>query len=299
MKKITFGLFFLFALFIAGFSAGKSRKVQSYVSESEVLDHHFTPTRYPLENHPFAIVVVGYNNGAFAEKNLRSIFSQHYDNYRLIYIDDGSTDGSFELVRDLIYDSRELGRVTLVRNEERKGELASLFYAVHNCPDLEIIVWVGGEDWLAHEWVLSRLNEYYADPDLWLTYGQYREFPHYRLGQCRPFQVSDLNEKGFRGHPFVSSHLKTFYASLFKKVEESDFAYQGTFLSAAADLAVMIPLLELAQGHFQFIPEIQYIANTQLRTEGELFSKCERYIRSLTSYAPVSHLTFQSGTADE
>ncbi|MBS0625726.1 MAG: glycosyltransferase family 2 protein [Verrucomicrobia bacterium] len=265
-------------------------------SGEENLNNHFYPTDYPLENRPFAILVVGYNNGASVEKTLRSIFSQHYDNYRLIYVDDASTDGSFSLARDLIYNSGQIGRTTFVRNEERLGELASWSQAIRRCPDQEIVVLVGGDDWLAHEWVLNRLNEYYADPDLWLTYGQSREFPHYRLGASKPFKLNEWKEKGFRGHSFVSSHLKTFYAGLFKQVDDSDLSYQGQFLMAAADVALMIPLLELAEDHFQFIPEILYISNrtAEPREDREFALRCERYVRALTSYSPTSTLVTEN-----
>lgn len=296
MKKIVLAVFFLIAIYAGAFAFGKWSRMQSYSSpkeKDEFLGSHFQPTRYPLENRPFVLFVVGCNNGASVEKTLKSIFSQRYENYRLIYIDDGSTDGSFEHARDLIYESGQIGRTTLIRNTETLGELATLARAAQNCPDSEIFVWIGGDDWLAHEWVLSRLNEYYADPDLWMTYGQYREFPHFRIGHCRPIKQADWKEKGFRLHPFVTSHLKTFYAGLLKKVQEADFAYQGIFLPAAAELAVMIPLLELAQEHFQYIPETLSIVNRQIppREDRELTLRCERYIRALSSYTPLTSLS--------
>ena len=43
------------------------------------------------EHKPFVIVVPSYNNSSWVEKNLRSIFEQKYDNYRVVYINDAST----------------------------------------------------------------------------------------------------------------------------------------------------------------------------------------------------------------
>lgn len=50
------------------------------------------------------MVVVGYNHRAFIEQALESAFSQTYDNYRVMVTDDASTDGSQELVLELLRD---------------------------------------------------------------------------------------------------------------------------------------------------------------------------------------------------
>lgn len=259
------------------------------ISRPLELDHGFRAVDCPLEYRPFTLVAIGRNNGAFVDKTLRSMFSQVYPNYRIIYVDDGSTDGSFSLVKDLVDLNEFREKVILICNVEPLGELANLCQVLEMCEDREIVVWIGGTDWLAHEWVLNRLNCYYADPDLWMTYGQYREFPGYRLGQCAPFDRRELEEKGFRGAPFTASHLRTFYAGLFNKISKADLMYQGEFLSAAIDAAVMTPLLEMAENHFQYIPEILYIANRQLSTleNPEEISRAEHYIRSLASYPPL------------
>ena len=48
------------------------------------------------------LVTVGlpmYNPGRFLDLAVRSVFAQTYDNWELIILDDGSTDGSLELAR--------------------------------------------------------------------------------------------------------------------------------------------------------------------------------------------------------
>lgn len=257
------------------------------ISLPKIVDYGFRPTDYPLEHRPFVLIAVGHENGAFVEKTLRSMFSQVYPNFRIVYVDDASTDGSFSLVQDFVHSSGFEKIVTLIRNSERVGELASINQVIRECADEEIVVWIGGQDFLSHEWVLDRLNAYYADPELWLTFGQYREFPGYKLGTSAPFDRAEWEEKGPRGSIFTASHLKTFYAALFKQIGLADLMYQGAFLSSAVDMAVMIPLLELAQNHFQYIPEILYIANQQPSEEPELLLRSQRYIRSLAAYEPI------------
>lgn len=290
MRNLFLSVFLLGALFFGSFFAARRVSQRHPVfAPKDLLIDAFRPTDYPLQNRPFVIAIIGHNNGANLQKTLDSVAAQSYDNYRVVYIDDASDDGSFDLATDLINNSSNLLRVELVHNDQKLGHLANLSRIAQQCSDEEIIVVLEGEDWLAHEWVLQRLNTYYADPDLWLTYGQSLDFPAFERGVARPFKKEDVEESGFRGHPFITSHLKTFYAALFKKIKNTDFVHQGKYLPASGDLAYMIPMLEMAKNHFHYIPEVLYVVNQQSsHTEDrEAKIRCERFVRSLTPYEPL------------
>lgn len=286
MMKILSGFLLLVVAFTGAFYAGKMRASKESSPSCSVL---FTPTDYPLINHPFVIIIIGHNNGAFLEKTLRSAFFQNYSDYRVVYIDDASDDGSYDLAHDLMCENNHMVRSTFVQNEVRLGVLENLYRAIETCQDNEIVVVLGGEDFLAHEWVLSRLNQYYANPDLWMSYGQYREYPQYTMGLSRP---APEIQKSVRQQPFFASHLKTFYASLFKQIAMEDLTENGVFFSAAADLAYMIPMLEMAADHAGFIPDILYIANRSavMKEDRELIFTCEKSIRAMAAYEPLQKL---------
>ena len=293
MKKIFIWIFSFLFLIGGSFAAGrywKEHRNQGLSANDPIVNCGFRPAEFPMKNQSFVIFICGYNNGAFVEKTLHSVFSQVYDQYRLVYIDDASTDGGFEVAHDCINESTHAGKATFIRNASRLGLIANLIHVVQTCQDQEIIVVLNGEDWLAHEWVLSRLNQYYSDPDLWLTYGQYREFPSYRLGKARNYLTSELAQ--LRQAPFVLPHLKTFYAGLFKHIQEKDLLYQDALPPEGGDIAFMLPMIEMARDHFQFIPDILYITNPDASSveDPEQQSRYERVIRSLKSYSPLSVL---------
>lgn len=280
--------------FGGAFYAGKEAKKREIAGTKPSLApvSAFQPTLYPLQNRSFVVIVIGCNNGASVEKTLQSIFSQNYENYRVIYIDDASDDGSFELSRERMYDSNQMMRVTLAKNEHRLGMLANLFRAVQSCQDTEIAVVLGGEDWLAHEWVLARLNQYYANSELWMTYGQYREYPQYSLGFSKPMAAGNLRQE-----PFSASHLKSFYAGLFKKIPRHELMEEGQFFSAASELAFMLPLLEMAEGHSAFVPEVLYIVSRITKEDREIAARCEKAIRAKPAHAALAKLTPNSEIA--
>jgi len=284
MKKLVLFFLMLTSCFVAGFYAAKNYRPKNVAFEN-FPKSSFSPSQYTLINRPFTIAVVGRNNGATIEKTLTSIFSQNYDNFRLIYIDDASSDGSRDLARDVINQTDKLVNVTFVQNEEELGKLANIFRAVEACENEEIVVVLDGEDWLAHEWVLQRLNAYYAHPDLWLACGSFMDYPTFQKG-------SNLEFRNFRQDPVNTNHLKTFYAKLFKNIRESDLIYSGKFLPACAELAYMTPMLEMAKEHFQIIDEVLLIHNKDAtyKESRESQLRSEKFIRALDPYPPLTAL---------
>ncbi|OGN56244.1 MAG: hypothetical protein A3D96_02190 [Chlamydiae bacterium RIFCSPHIGHO2_12_FULL_44_59] len=277
MKKL---LFVLALCFLAGFFALRYREFKR--EETIALPLAFLPSSFTLVNRPFAIVIVGVNNGATLEKTLASIFSQNYENFRLIYVDDASDDGSAEFAKDLINQSDRTIPVTFVQNEERLGNLANIFRSVTVSEDEEIIVVLRGEDWLAHEWVLQRLNAYFADPDLWVVCGGAMDFPTFQ-------KSTDFSYR---------ENLNVFYAKLFKHVRKEDFLDAGQFLPVCTEFAYMIPMLEMAQGHFHRIDEVLLIRSSfaVVQEDREMATRIERQIRGRQAYAPLTSLqVFECG----
>jgi len=297
MKKFLFTILILGLGFTAGFSY---RPVKEKVRQDRKQKHYrIAKKTHPiLGNKPFVIVTMSYNNASYIEKNLLSTLQQDYDNFRIIYIDDASTDSTGAQVKDFIkrYDDR--GVVTFIQNETNQGAMSNLYHAVHSCSSDEIVVIVDGDDFLAHPQVLSELNAYYANSDIWMTYGNFAEYPSYAMGKerkysdCRPINLKIQDERGIRRHAFVTSHLRTFYAGLFQRVKLQDFLHQGDFLSIGCDVASMLPMVELAGDHAYYIDDILYLYNTgnpncDFKKDLEGQFAVETKIRNKPAYTPL------------
>lgn len=283
MKKLFFG--FVLALAVGGIVGSLFLLKKEKRSKSNA----------PTVQKPFVVVIPSYNNSAFCEQNLISVLSQNYQNFRVIYIDDCSTDDTFEKVSALVAISPLKSKVSLISNPSNLGALNNLYNAIHCCLDEEIIVTVDGDDFLAHSGVLKRLNEVYADENVWMTYGNFLDYPTYRQNPviCKPIPKSVIQSNSYRKAEWVTSHLRTFYAGLFKKIEKNDFLYEGKFLPMGWDLAFMIPMLEMAHGHFRFIDEVLYLYNrsnpiNDHKKNLKLQSDCAAHIRQLPSYEAIA-----------
>ncbi len=64
-----------------------------------------------------SIIIVNFNGEIFLQKCLTSVLKTNYSNIEVIVVDNGSTDGSSELLRSFSYDSR----IKLIMNEKNLG----------------------------------------------------------------------------------------------------------------------------------------------------------------------------------
>ena len=230
------------------------------------------------------------------KKNLLSLFFQEYDNWRLIYIDDCSTDGTADLVEAFVYEHKQDDRFTLIRNTTRHRQLYNQYYAIHSCPKDSIIVILDGDDWLAVSWAFAYINEIYQTKDVWLTYGQFIYSSTHYIGYCLPLPPDLWPKNPIRTLSWVTSHPRTFYAGLFQRIAFDDLLYEEYFFPVCADLAAMFPMLEMAgPDHVHYIDSILYIYNDENpshRCDRSLQLKMESIIRSKQPYTPLMFSPF-------
>lgn len=240
----------------------------------------------------FVVIIPSYNNSAWCEQNLKSVFGQEYDNYRVIYVNDCSEDDTQQKVEQIVEELGQKHRFMMINNTTRRGAMANWFMAVWLCDPHEIVVSLDGDDWFAHERVLTYLDSVYQDPDVWMTYGQFIIHNNNQVGWCREVAKDIIEKNQFRDDAWVTSHLRTFYAGLFHGIPPEDFMINGQFYPSAADLAIMYPLLERAGKHSRFISEILYVYNrmnpiNDERVNYDLQTNLGLYIRSQKRHNPV------------
>lgn len=199
----------IFALMIGGIWLGRTPR--------EVKREEFPV----VEHKSFVIVLYGHNMADWCERALTSVFEQDYDHYRVIFIDDASTDGTVEKVKQFVLANHQEEKVVLIRSETGMGRVASLYRAVDTCLDREIVVPLDAKDWLATQGVLEKLNGVYQNPDVWLVESPLIDYPSYEWEAER--QVS-------------------FYAALFKQIRVEDL------VKKVHPMAYLAPLKKMGEG---------------------------------------------------
>ena len=209
----------------------------------------------------FVFIIPSYNNAQFYKMNLDSVFNQAYPHFRVIYIDDCSDDGTADLVEEYIKMYHLENKMTLIRNTECQFALSNTYMGAHMCADGEVLCFLDGDDALAQYEVLSMLNELYKlNPNIWMTYGNSIRSDGSSCSSM-PIDESIIAGNSYRDFAWVTLHMRTSYAWLFKMICLEDLMYQGRFFSAACDCAYGYPLLELTGGRFVFVNNILHIYN--------------------------------------
>ena len=218
-----------------------------------------------LSQKPFVVLITSYNNEKFTKKCILSALNQEYLNYRIIFINDCSSDNTLKILEETVKNHAKVNLVKIIDNQERKLGLRNYYEEiVYHTNDEEIIVCLDGDDVLANDEVLQILNNVYQqkDKEVWLTYGQFKTISNMQKGWNIDIPKKIVFSGDFRKFYMVPTHLRTFYSWLFKKIKKEDLLYQGKkFYEMTWDCAFMFPMLEMCGDRFKFIEKITYLYN--------------------------------------
>jgi glycosyltransferase involved in cell wall biosynthesis len=243
-----------------------------------------------MKQNKFVVISTVYNKEKWIGFNVSSIRQQSYKNFIAAYGYDGSDDKSiWELFRHIGQDER----FTILTNEDRGSQMSNFFYTYNHMkkeglidPE-DIIVEVDADDWLLHPFVFAYLNQVYQDPNIWMSYGQYVEYPSGQVGGHFNMHVVDGSQ---REVPFAYSHLKTYKSWLLDKVPHEDLINPetGKYWDITADFAMCMPMVEMSGKDRIFrIEEPIYVYNSGDESGSESKSRLqeqkrvEQMIRSL------------------
>jgi hypothetical protein len=200
--------------------------------------------------------------------------------------------------------------IKIVHNQKRTGSaLENIYNTIHTMiPDYKIVVCVDGDDTLSTKGVLERLEREYRNPNVWMTFGRFVVVPAGEFWSlCWGYPEEVIQERSFRQHHNVPSHLKTFRAKLFKQIKKESLIdpNTGSFYLKAWDMAMLFPMLEMCApypgkgvNHSVFIEDmVLYVYNfnnpindARVGAGREDQIKLDRYIRSLDRYEPLDEL---------
>lgn len=188
-----------------------------------------------------------------ASRNINALYaslaSQTDRDWNAVFIDDMSTDDTAATLKALV---KRDGRVRVIINDEKKFALRNIVEAARQEPK-NVVAIIDGDDELCNDNAVGLLKAAHATPGMvvwtahkWDINGMNisREMPQ----RVNPYQV-----------PWVSSHLKTFDASLLDKVSDVNFKdHKGNWFERGYDQALFLPLLAVASER-KYLNEVCYL----------------------------------------
>lgn len=248
-----------------------------------------------MKNH-FTIIIPSYNCESWVDNNLGSVFSQNYDNYKVVYVDDASTDKTANKVKQyLLNNNISPEKISLIINPFNKGKMENIYYAIKESRDNTIVTILDGDDWLSSDKVLEILNQTYSSQDVWMTNGSYVVNT---TGQVVSPQINANYWSGIiRKKSWEFSHLGTFRKKLFCKIKTKDLMNkQGEFWATTSDQAIMWPMAEMSgPEHFRVINEVLYVYNRTNPLSDDIANRqdqllTESLIRNSRAYTKIQVL---------
>ena len=242
----------------------------------------------------FVFIVPGYNAESWLLSCLQSIKKQEYENYKVVYIDDLSTDNSYEVFQKFAKDDE---RYTGCKNKTKKYALQNIEEAINNSnlDEEDIIILLDADDWLASADVLNVLNDSYIKTNSLVTYGSYMYYPTGHKG-VEPSQYPQkvIQNNLFREDQWRASHLRTFKKKAWDKIDKKDFLDKdGNYFKCSYDQAIMLPLLEIVSDRSLYIQEILHVYNRSNALNVDKIKQKQQYlsmieIRNKEKYNKVS-----------
>jgi len=238
----------------------------------------------------YRFIIRGRNCRKYATICLASVMNQKLTNWHAHIVLDQPEDGSDKLVADIIKSSPLGEKFSLVVNSERKGLARNIyeFPKTLNADPEDVFCFVDADDWITTD-ALEAVNKKYSKENILITHGSY-----IKVSKSRTTRISKKYPKGanVRTHPWRGSHLKTVKAKLFDRLPEHCMKMDnGDWLPAASDLAIMIPLMELAGlkrvAHVK-TPIYYWRDKTEHTTNREMQKQCEKIIRAKTPLAKLN-----------
>ena len=116
-----------------------------------------------MNNISLAIIVPVYNGEIYIGKMLDSILQQTYNNWKLIIVDDGSTDATITIISDYLNDNR----ITLLKRDiEPKGAQTCRNMGLKYCGDVDYVIFFDADDIVAPYCIEQRTAYMEAPPNL-------------------------------------------------------------------------------------------------------------------------------------
>lgn len=123
-------------------------------------------------NKKVSVIVPNYNYAKYLKKRVRSILNQTYPVYELIILDDASTDGSIELIKEMVLDLKLKNpkmNIKFVSNDRNSGKAMAQWKKGFELAEGDYI-WIAEADDLSNKKFLEEAMKGFGEPDVVLSY---------------------------------------------------------------------------------------------------------------------------------
>jgi len=239
------------------------------------------------------ILTTFYNSELYFPKTVISLRNQTIKDWKCYVTDDMSSRRARTFLESTVgWDDK----FEIIYNDKKMWQSGNYWQVLQKeeIDDNDICITLDGDDWFPDNKVLERVLKYYEDNNTWMTFGQFLYYDKggkTRMGFSRkPNLFSEA-----RRLPWTSTHLRTFKAFLYRKVDKKDLIdpSTGCFWQMAGDVVTFSPMLEMAgEDRVKYYNDINYVYNVEtdmneFKTDLGLSTRITRDIANMKKYERI------------
>ena len=244
-------------------------------------------------NPKFVYIVPSYNNKDWYKRNIESMISQKNANWHMIYIDDCSDDGTFDLVKEYLSDKGMIDKCTLIRQDKQYGQAYNRYLAYHLCNDEDVCILLDGDDWLIDDTVLDYLEDFMKREDVDMTYGLFKYFVNGKTKDTKKhsdYSKECILNKNYRdivapkNKNWKAVHLRVMKAKYLKNISPFDFLDQNlNMIRCATDWVESLSCLEQSNGRHKIVDRYLMVYNrdNSIRHKTSYYNKINKEYRKI------------------
>lgn len=215
------------------------------------------------------VVTPFYNAQDYIEKCMTSVISQDYDNWRMILIDDASTDSGGD--RAVKFRESLPGylrdRIEIRRNSQNVGAVRNQVGTIRALDSSDVVMLLDGDDALVNDPHIFDMYNNMFHGSVQFSYGSCWSMVDNIPLIAQPYPPEVKANKTYRQHKFnwgmPYTHLRVFRKYLIDKVEDTAFQDEkGEWVRAGGDNATFYNILEQADPSSVYAcPDVVYLYN--------------------------------------
>jgi hypothetical protein len=190
-------------------------------------------------NSSFVFIIPSYNGARWIKKVFDSIKTQTYKNYRIIYINDCSSDNTIAELQ-MYKQANPNMNIKIINNNQRGWPAYSRYVACRQTQDHEICVFLDGDDWLVDNDCLKVLAQVYENPNIHATFGSMENAP-WQFKKWKKYNRANIND----GEGAYFPHLRTTRAAVVKSIPPYYLQTEtNEWLHVCTDVALFMAVIE-------------------------------------------------------
>lgn len=206
----------------------------------------------------FSVLCPTYNHASYISQCIESVLSQSLSDWELLILDDGSTDGTGEMVKPYLKDQRIR---YFFQENKGAGKLAENYNFLLKNAKGSFVTILEGDDYAEPDLLAAHHNAFAKNPDAILSFNRVRVDESGHIWEAPTLPKNQLQRDVYENRPvgnaFNKLFLRCYIPAQGTTVRKSILVKYGGFEKVEALATVDYPTwLKLAQkGGFVFIPK--------------------------------------------